>query len=375
MLHSRYLISGLLIALSFFSLTQLRAAPTIHLEDISGARFKEPILARQHPEHKNSWYVAERGGKIIKWEPGKSNKIFLELDKRLNSTRHGESGLLGFDFDPLYPQRPFVYISYTSHQNGFASRISRIKCCNNKGQLDLQSEILLLEVKQPYGNHNGGHIVFGPDGFLYIGLGDGGSGGDPQGHAQNRSTLLGNILRIDVANLPYTIPPTNPFSNTNYRKEIFAWGLRNPWRFHFYRHTGKLWAGDVGQNQWEEINIIESGKNYGWNIMEGNHCYRKLSCKRKKITLPLSEYSQERGDKSITGGYVYRGKRIKHLYEKYLFGDFVSGRIFSISQKKASPIDLLLQSPYHISSFAQDLNNELYILAYYQGKLLRITSP
>ncbi|MDP7040333.1 MAG: PQQ-dependent sugar dehydrogenase [Myxococcota bacterium] len=344
----------------------------IELLDITAAAFKQPVAARQHPSEPNVWYVAQRGGELIKWQPNSAQYNFLTLDKRLNSQRHGEAGLLGFDFDPQYPTQPYIYLSYTSGEKPFLSRISRMRCCTARGQLDQASEEIILEVEQPYGNHNGGHITFGPDGFLYIGLGDGGSGGDPKGNAQNRQSLLGNILRIDVRKKPYAIPADNPFIHTPYRPEIFAWGLRNPWRFHFDQLTGKLWAGDVGQNRREEIDVIQSGKNYGWNIMEGKECYKKKRCKKTGLTEPVAQYPQKRGDKSITGGYVYRGKAMKHLVGQYIFADFVSGRIFHFDPEKQLGINMLMQSSYHIASFAQDLNNELYILAYYQGKLLKL---
>ena len=360
------------LCLSFLHIHPAEAKPKLELFEISTTTFTQPVAALQHPSEPKTWYVAQRGGKILKWQPNSNLENFLTLDQRLNSQRHGESGLLGFAFDPQYPTQPYVYLSYTSGEKKFRSRISRMRCCTAHGQLDQASEEIILETEQPYGNHNGGHIAFGPDGYLYIGLGDGGSAGDPQGHAQNRHSLLGNILRLDIRKRPYAIPKDNPFVHTPYRPEIFAWGLRNPWRFHFDRLTGTLWAGDVGQNRWEEIDIIQSGKNYGWNIMEGKQCYKKSPCKKIGLTKPVAQYAQKHGDKSITGGYIYRGKAIPNLYGNYLFADFVSGRIFQFHLEKKEPVEILIQSPYHIASFAQDLDGELYIIAYYQGKLLKL---
>ena len=349
-------------ALSLFLADTSARAARIQVVEIGDTEFKQPLLARQHHSEPGFWFIAQRGGEIIRWRPGNKKTTFLRLKKELNTKRHGEAGLLGFAFDPEYPKKPYVYLSYTAGIKPFKSRISRMTCCNPQGQLDKNSERIILEVNQPYGNHNGGHIAFGPDRFLYVGLGDGGSGGDPKGHGQNRKTLLGSILRLDVTTLPYKIPPDNPFVGTPFRSEIFAWGLRNPWRFHFDAVSGELWSGDVGQNEIEEINIIRSGKNYGWNIMEGTKCFKTKSCRKKNLVMPVTEYSQANGDKSITGGFVYRGKEIPNLYGKYVFADFVSGRIFSFDPKTKGSVKLLMQSRHNISSFAQDEQNEIYVL-------------
>ena len=349
-------------------------AAQVQLVEIENMTLKQPLLARQHHSEPGFWYIAQRRGEIIRWQPGGKQTTFLKLGKRLNSKRHGEAGLLGFAFDPAYPQKPYVYLSYTTGKKRFKSRISRMTCCTPQGELDKKSERIILEINQPYGNHNGGHIAFGPDELLYIGFGDGGAAADPKGHGQNRQTLLGSILRLDVNTLPYKIPSDNPFVGTQFRSEIFAWGLRNPWRFHFDVISGELWAGDVGQNKIEEISIIRSGKNYGWNIMEGSQCFRAKSCQKMNLVMPVAEYSQANGDKSITGGFVYRGKAIPELYGKYIFADFVSGRIFSFDpETKASP-KLLIQSRHNISSFAQDEQNEIYVLSFYEGKILKLSA-
>ena len=233
---------------------------------------------------------------------------------------------------------------------------------------------MILEVPQPYGNHNGGQLAFGPDGFLYIALGDGGSGGDPHHHGQDRTTLLGSILRIDIDRTQggknYAVPHDNPFAgNTEgFREEIFAYGLRNPWRFSFDPQTKRLWAGDVGQDRpIEEIDIIEKGKNYGWNIMEGTLCYNPPSgCKTEGLEKPVWEYTRDDG-RSITGGFVYRGKKVPALFGKYIYADFVSGRIWALEYNGKNPATnaLIFHNPnLYISSFGTDRQNELYFCSF-----------
>ena len=220
---------------------------------------------------------------------------------------------------------------------------------------------MLLSVAQPFSNHNGGMLAFGPDGHLYIALGDGGGGGDPGNRAQNPSTLLGKILRIDVDGArPYAIPPGNPFADGGGRPEIFALGLRNPWRFSFDRRNGRLLAGDVGQGRVEEIDLIRRGRNYGWPIMEGPLCFRPATgCDRSGLTLPLASYRQLRGRCSITAGYVYRGAAIPDLVGTHLSGDFCSGEIFGLRRRERS---LLLDTELRISSFGEDEAGEVYVV-------------
>ena len=240
---------------------------------------------------------------------------------------------------------------------------------------------MILQVTQPYANHNGGNLVFGPDGYLYIGFGDGGSAGDPQNNAQRTDTLLGKLLRIDVESgqPAYSIPPSNPFvSNTAYRPEIWATGLRNPWRYSFDRQTKDLWIGDVGQNRAEEIDFqpasSKGGENYGWRRMEGLGCYPPGStCDQSGITLPILEYGRQFGQ-SVTGGYVYRGSSYPALNGFYLYGDFGSGNIWAV-QPQGSGWDnrLVLASQRQISTFGEDESGELY-LADYRGEIYRITA-
>jgi hypothetical protein len=237
---------------------------------------------------------------------------------------------------------------------------------------------LILFVDQPYGNHNGGHIVFGPDGKLYIGMGDGGSGGDPHNHGQDRSTLLGDLLRIDVdGGDPYAIPADNPYAGaTSMRPEIWAYGLRNPWRFSFDREAGMLYIADVGQNEWEEINAVpaaQKGLNYGWRTMESRHCYGAATCERNGLQVPVHEYNHSDGC-SVTGGHVYRGARIPSLAGRYLYADYCEGwvRSFQLSNGAASNHETHdLGNLGSITSFGEDANRELYILSS-NGRVYRL---
>jgi glucose/arabinose dehydrogenase len=234
-------------------------------------------------------------------------------------------------------------------------------------------------VNQPFPNHKGGQIAFGPDGFLYIGFGDGGSGGDPLGNGQNLQTLLGKMLRIDVdhtsAGLQYAIPPTNPFVGGGGLPEIWAYGLRNPWRFSFERGSGRLFCGDVGQDKYEEIDILQSGGNFGWNIMEGMHCYNPASgCNMSGLTLPIAEYSHTEGD-AVIGGYVYKGSAIPSLAGAYIFSDNGSGTIWELVEAPPGQWTRtkLLSSGRSISSLGQDVSGEIYVLDY-SGSVLKLTA-
>ena len=267
---------------------------------------------------------------------------FLDIRDRV-SNRGSEEGLLGLAIDPHKDGQFYVYYSAANPRRSVVSRFSS----GSKGQpaerkpADPGSELVILEVDQPYPNHNGGQIAFGPDGYLYVGLGDGGSAGDPLGNGQNTSTLLGSILRIDVSEChcsgqPYAIPPDNPFADGGGRSEIWAYGLRNPWRFSFDRQTGDLWTGDVGQNQWEEIDIIERGGNYGWNILEANHCFNpRNNCDDAGTIPPVWEYSLDGTPCSVIGGHVYRGNAIPWLRGTYIYGDFCSGKSTPSATKTA----------------------------------------
>jgi glucose/arabinose dehydrogenase len=316
-------------------------------------------------------FITEQRGVIYAFSANNTQQagIFLDITDRVN--RGGdEEGLLGLAFGPDYQENGYFYVYYSAAdpRRSILSRLSLDQ--ENTDVADPESEVIIMEVAQPYSNHNGGQLAFGPDGYLYIGLGDGGGAGDPQGNGQNLGTLLGSILRIDVSGLSgpgdYEIPADNPFvDTTGARAEIWAFGLRNPWRFSFDSETGLLWAGDVGQNLWEEIDIIVKGANYGWNIMEGFHCYSpSTGCDQSGLTLPLVEYDHSQGC-SVIGGYVYRGDQIASLQGYYIYGDYCSGNIWALAYHNNAVTQniLLVESGLSITSFGEDLAGNLYILS------------
>ena len=295
-----------------------------------------------------------------------------------------EQGLLSIAFPPLYgPNKRYFYANYTGTQNVGDTVISRFQTTTDPDAADPASGQTLLTVVQPFANHNGGQLAFGPDGYLYIGLGDGGSGGDPFRNAQNPTSLLGKILRIDVESSSggYSIPSTNPFSgNAAYRPEIWSLGLRNPWRFSFDRGTGDLFIADVGQNIYEEVNVQSAastgGENYGWNIMEGLHCYNIATCDQAGFVLPVAEYNHSQGDCSITGGYVYRGSEYPALQGVYLYGDYCSGNIWGMKRTGAAvQTRVLLKSGLFISTFGEDGAGNLYVADHRGGNIYKIVVP
>lgn len=299
---------------------------------------------------------------------------FLDIQNRVASG--GESGLLGLALAPGFPEQPWFYVNYTDLDGNTA--VARYRHSGDPNRADPSSEQILLTIEQPFSNHNGGQLQFGPDGYLYIGTGDGGSGGDPRNNGQDRSVLLGKMLRIDVEPglSTYRIPPDNPFVNDPAaRDEIWALGLRNPWRYSFDRDTGDLWIGDVGQSRAEEISFQPSsstgGENYGWRRMEGLQCFEG-GCSQAGLTLPVIEYPRTLGV-SVTGGYVYRGSASPGLRGTYVYGDFGSGRIWGLRLVRSGPVnDLLLDSPHAISSFGEDESGELYLASHGEGSIYRL---
>ena len=284
-------------------------------------------------------FVTEQTGRIRVFpndQGAEEAETFMDITDRVNSSAGGgEEGLLGLAFDPEYESNGYFYVYYSA-ANPRRSVVSRFSVSlDNPNAADLHSELVIIEIGQPFINRNAGQIAFGPDGYLYIALGDGGgSGGDPFGNGQNRGTLLSSLLRIDVSSASdgksYSVPPDNPFVGVaGARDEIWAYGLRNPWRFSFDEATGTLWLADVGQNRWEEIDIIEKGLNYGWKFMEGRHCFSpSVGCDQADLELPIWEYEHfSSGCLSITGGYVYRGREMPSLFGAYVYGDYCSGRI------------------------------------------------
>lgn len=337
--------------------------------------FLQPLDLQSPRDGSNRLFVVTQKGIIYVFENDSSTtgkKVFLDISDEI--VYGGEMGLLGLAFDPGFKDNGYFYVNYTAPSQ-LRTVIARYRVMTgDQDKADESTKTIILEVTQPYENHNAGQLAFGPDGYLYVGLGDGGSGGDPQNNAQNLSRLLGKMLRIDVhkseGGMNYAIPADNPFSgNTNgYRAEIWASGLRNPWRYSFDPVTGWLWCGDVGQDKYEEIDIIQKGKNYGWRITEGYHCYNPSgNCDTSGLTSPVWEYAHDdQGGYSLTGGYVYRGSKFPELYEKYLFADFVSGRIWALTYNNSGSADvsLLISSRKAISSFGVDDRNEIYICSF-----------
>jgi glucose/arabinose dehydrogenase len=284
---------------------------------------------------------------------------FLDISDRV---RHaGEQRLLGLAFHPAYAGNGRFFVNYVRRSDGMTV-IAEFRASPNPN-VSQAGERILLTVAQPYPNHKGGMVEFGPDGFLYVALGDGGSAGDPGNRGQNKNELLGKILRIDVDHgMPYEIPNDNPFVGGGGRPEVFAYGLRNPWRFSFDRRTGELWAADVGQDEWEEIDIVKRGGNYGWRVMEGTHCFKpRDGCARDGLIPPVAEYAHEKGRCSITGGYVYRGARLPSLDGAYLYGDYCSGEIFALAGGRQHT---LLKTELAIASFGQDQDGELFVVGH-----------
>ena len=330
--------------------------------------FDHPVGIYEPGDGSNRIFILEQQGVIYVFDNNEnitSKEVFLNISE--NVIFKGEMGLLGLAFHPNYEVNGYFYIDYVSDdpRRSIISRFSVNSTDPNKG--NKSSEVILLTVEQPFTNHNGGQIVFGPDGYLYIGFGDGGSGGDPFGNAQNLNSLLGSIIRIDIdSGYPYSIPSDNPFVNTSYRQEIYAYGLRNPWRFCFDNETGWLWAADNGQSSWEEIDLIEKGKNYGWNIMEGAHCYKAFyECDTTGLEYPIFEYSHSIGH-SIIGGFVYRGNRLLNLTGSYLYGDYEYGQIWALEYDGIHKTNntVLVNTDLAITSFGIDAANEIYFCAF-----------
>jgi len=361
------------------------ATPELALQRAFPAlRFARPVAMEQVPGDPGRWFVVEQGGVIRGFandDTVQAAAVVLDLTSEVGDST-GERGLFSIAFDPGFSSNGFAYICFTRSSPTLTSYVSRFTSADGGLTLDPASEVVLLTLPQPYANHNGGKLAFGPDGYLYVGFGDGGAANDPQNRAQDTTNLWGKILRIDVAALPYTIPADNPFAGgarcdtgtgASDCPEIFAWGLRNPWRYSFDSATGALYAGDVGQGAWEEVNLVEIGGNYGWRIREGAHCNIPAdNCPTSGLIDPIVEYGRNLGQ-AITGGYVYRGSAIPGLNGSYVFADYVSGRIFRLASG-APPLEELLDSNLLIPAFAEDAQGELYVLGYIDGGVYRIVA-
>lgn len=359
--------------------------------------FNRPIVVTHASDGSNRVFVAEQDGVIKAFanDPDvEEATVFLDIDERCRyRDNNNEEGLLGFAFHPKFKVNGQVFAYYTTASEEHTSFVSRFTLSkDDPNTVDASTEEVLLKIPQPFWNHNGGTIAFGHDGYLYIGLGDGGSGSDPDGNGQNLATMLGSILRIDVDSKDdgkqYAIPKDNPFVDhvVSKRKgktvmaqpEIYAYGLRNVWRMAFDRETGKLWAGDVGQGLWEEINIIEKGGNYGWNVREAKHWFRPdgNDTKSDQMIDPIWEYHHDIG-KSITGGLVYRGNEVPELVGKYVYGDYVTGLLWALEHDGEKTVGnySLLQSgdKLPIMSFGDDEAGEVYFTTTF-GQLYKFKS-
>ncbi len=377
---------ALLLCLVFPALAQ--AAGTIVSRD--GHYALQPVVTGLHsPDYvtgagdgSGRLFIVEQGGRILAWHDGLL-QVFLDMRDLVDSG--GERGLLGLAFDPHFKDNGRFYVDYTSGGMlvsletviaGFRAVGKSLMVVNEN------NETILMRQPQPFTNHNGGQIAFGPDGMLYIGLGDGGLAYDPLGAGQDLETVLGKILRIDVHpsddEQPYAIPADNPFvGKSDARGEIWAYGLRNPWRFSFDPVSGRLYAGDVGQDTREEIDLIRRGGNYGWNVMEGDICTPRIKadCDPKAYALPILDYGRKEGQ-AVVGGYVYRGRAVPSLDGQYIFGDYGSGRIWAVRLAQdgtALARTLLFDTGMHISSFGVDDDQELYVVDI-AGTVYRLTA-
>jgi len=374
------LVTGLL-CIALFAHTQTNVLPTIALNDFSSG-FSNPVGIEHAGDGR--LFVVEQTGRIrIVDENGNHKSHFLNLSNRILTTGF-EQGLLGLAFDPDYAENGYFYVHYTNLEGN--SQFSRFSVNpHNPNKALPSSEVMFLEDDDPFANHNSGQMKFGPDGYLYLAIGDGGSGGDPFNNAQNISTILGKLMRIDPNDDgSYSIPEDNPYAGVeDAREEIWATGLRNPWRFTFDSETGDLWIADVGQNSWEEINFAPAssagGENYGWSCQEGLHFFKDTcDANETPFTDPVAEYAHNNDpglpcSGSITGGYVYRGDLYPDMYGKYFYTDFCTGFLYTTYWDGDSWVTAELDqlSPFAYSTFGEDINGELYIADKTSGTIYR----
>lgn len=349
-----------------------------HLESVD-----RPVGMVEMPGHGRFLLILQAGHVLSFANDEGATELSEVLDWRDRVRTEGsEEGLLGIALSPTFEDDGYVYLYYIASEGERRSIVSRFEVAGEGENLRIEpdSELIILEVPQPFDNHNGGQLAFGPDGMLYIALGDGGAGGDPHGNGQNRGTLLGSILRIDVRNAregePYRIPDDNPLvSASDARGEVWAYGFRNPWRFSFDMEDDTMWAADVGESTREEINRVEAGGNYGWNVMEGFTCFTSSDCDAGGFELPVVDYARDGGHCSVTGGYVGRGEAAGTLTGYYVYGDYCSGTVWAIpadaeAGSQPEPIELR-GSGSPLPSFAQDLAGQIYILSF-DGRIYRV---
>lgn len=341
--------------------------PANYTWDLVAGGLNSPVGMAVARDSSGRLFVLEQAGVIRIVQDGQVLATpFLDIVDQVGSGAN-EQGLLGLAFHPAYSQNGYLYVNYTD-RNG-DTVIARFTISDDPNRADRDSQVRLLGVDQPFANHNGGVVAFGPDGYLYLGLGDGGSGGDPQGNAQSLDTLLGKILRLDVdAGDPYGIPPDNPFADAGGLPEIWAYGLRNPWRFSFDSSNGDLFIGDVGQNSWEEIDFLPAGHpggaNFGWDYREGAHAFGGTPPAGLELIDPVVEYSLSGANCAVTGGYVYRGQNLPDFQGVYLYGDFCSGVVWGLlrlpdgSWQNAA----LFETGANITSFGQDEAGQIYLV-------------
>ena len=348
---------------------------TLRLERFAG-ELNQPLFVTHAGDGSGRIFAVEKGG-TIRTIPG--GDLFFDMTEKVLS-EGSEQGLLGLAFHPRFRENGYFYVNYTDQEGN--NTVARYTATGNRREGDIATEQIVLSQEDPAANHNGGMLAFGPDGYLYIAFGDGGGAGDTYGNGQNNNTFLAKILRIDVntgGDRPYSVPQDNPFvDQEGTRPEIWATGLRNPWRFSFDRESGDLYIADVGQNAWEYVYFQAAddrgGHNYGWPITEGNHCYEAEECNREGLTPPVAEYSHNVGQ-SITGGYVYQGERSPALRGAYLFGDYVSGILFTLHRNAADRwvTTEAISTGRSISSFGEDEAGELYLTDLQEGTVYRIS--